>query len=134
MAGDISSTRACPGSGRFRQASREPIACSPIWSLWASEAAARRGAIGRRAARPARVSHLARSLPHRVRLVRPRRPAARRVQPVLFVNVVDWVVLVGTMVGIAAYGAWRTRDIRSLNTYLRGRASTGWGTIGVSVM
>jgi solute:Na+ symporter, SSS family len=50
------------------------------------------------------------------------------------VNVVDWVVLVGTMVGIAAYGAWRTRDIRSLNTYLRGRASTGWGTIGVSVM
>jgi SSS family solute:Na+ symporter len=50
------------------------------------------------------------------------------------VNVVDWVVLVGTMVGIAAYGSWRTRDIRSLNTYLRGRASTGWGTIGVSVM
>ncbi|HEU5190672.1 MAG TPA: sodium:solute symporter [Methylomirabilota bacterium] len=49
-------------------------------------------------------------------------------------NVVDWVVLVGTMVGIAAYGAWRTRDIHSLNTYLRGRASTGWGTIGVSVM
>jgi Na+/proline symporter len=50
------------------------------------------------------------------------------------VNLLDWVVLVGTMVGIAAYGTWRTRDIRSLNTYLKGRTSTGWGTIGVSVM
>jgi len=50
------------------------------------------------------------------------------------VNLVDWVVLIGTMVGIAFYGAWRTRDIRSLDTYLRGRVSTGWGTIGVSVM
>jgi len=50
------------------------------------------------------------------------------------VNAIDWVVLLGTMVGIAAYGSWRTRDIRSLNTYFKGRRSTGWGTIGVSVM
>jgi len=50
------------------------------------------------------------------------------------VNVADWVVLLGTIVGIAAYGAWRTRHVRSLNTYLRGNASTGWGTIGLSVM
>jgi Na+/proline symporter len=50
------------------------------------------------------------------------------------VNVADWVVLLGTIVGIAAYGSWRTRHVRSLNTYLRGNASTGWGTIGVSVM
>ena len=49
-------------------------------------------------------------------------------------NAVDWVVLLGTIVGIAAYGAWRTRHVRSLNTYLRGNASTGWGTIGLSVM
>ncbi len=49
-------------------------------------------------------------------------------------NVVDWVVLLGTMVGIAAYGSWHTRHVRSLNTYLRGNASTGWGTIGLSVM
>jgi Na+/proline symporter len=32
------------------------------------------------------------------------------------------------------YGAWRTRDVRSLNTYLRGNTSIGWGTIGLSVM
>ena len=49
-------------------------------------------------------------------------------------NVADWVVLLGTIVGIAAYGAWRTRHVRSLNTYLRGNASAGWGTIGLSVM
>ena len=49
-------------------------------------------------------------------------------------NVADWVVLLGTIVSIAAYGAWRTRHVRSLNTYLRGNASTGWGTIGLSVM
>src|SRR5207249_1020026 len=29
---------------------------------------------------------------------------------------------------------WRTRHVRSLNTYLRGNASAGWGTIGLSVM
>jgi solute:Na+ symporter, SSS family len=50
------------------------------------------------------------------------------------VNFADWVVLLGTMVGIAAYGSWRTRHIRSLNTYLKGSQSTGWGTIGLSVM
>ena len=49
-------------------------------------------------------------------------------------NLVDWVVLVGTMVGIAAYGSWRTRHTGSLQTYLRGSGSTGWGTIGLSVM
>jgi solute:Na+ symporter, SSS family len=50
------------------------------------------------------------------------------------VNVADWVVLLGTIVGIAAYGAWHTRHVRSLNTYLRGNVSNGWGTIGLSVM
>jgi SSS family solute:Na+ symporter len=50
------------------------------------------------------------------------------------VNLIDWVVLIGTMVGIAAYGGWRTRHTRSLQTYLRGSRSTGWGTIGLSVM
>src|SRR5205809_7244487 len=38
------------------------------------------------------------------------------------------------MLGIAAYGSWRTRHIRNLNTYLKGSRSIGWGTIGLSVM
>lgn len=49
-------------------------------------------------------------------------------------NVLDWVVLVGTIVGIAAYGAWRTRHTDNLNTYLKGNYNTGWLTIGLSVM
>jgi SSS family solute:Na+ symporter len=50
------------------------------------------------------------------------------------VTVADWIVLLGTIVGIAAYGSWRTRHVRSLDTYLRGNTATGWGTIGISVM
>src|SRR5215207_7427345 len=49
-------------------------------------------------------------------------------------NLVDWFVLIGTMVGIALYGAWRTRHTDNLNTYLKGNKSTKWGTIGLSVM
>jgi Na+/proline symporter len=49
-------------------------------------------------------------------------------------NPLDWLVLVGTMVGIAAYGAWRTRHTNNLNTYLKGNYNTGWLTIGLSVM
>jgi solute:Na+ symporter, SSS family len=50
------------------------------------------------------------------------------------VNLADWVVLLGTMLGIAGYGFWRTRHIGSLNRYLKGSPSSGWGTIGLSVM
>ena len=46
-------------------------------------------------------------------------------------NAADWAVLLGTLVGIAAYGVWRTRHVRSLSTYLRGDAAIGWGTIGL---
>ncbi len=45
----------------------------------------------------------------------------------------DWIVLLGTMVGIAAYGAWRTRHTDHLDTYLKGSKTTGWFTIGLSV-
>ncbi len=49
-------------------------------------------------------------------------------------NLIDWLVLLGTIVGIAAYGAWHTRGTRSLNTYFKGSSTNGWGTIGLSVM
>ena len=49
-------------------------------------------------------------------------------------NALDWFILLGTMLGIAAYGAWRTRHTDHLDTYLKGNKSTGWGTIGLSVM
>ena len=49
-------------------------------------------------------------------------------------NPLDWVVLLGTMLGIAAYGTWRTRHTDHLDTYLKGDSATKWGTIGLSVM
>jgi Na+/proline symporter len=49
-------------------------------------------------------------------------------------NALDYLVLLGTMVGIAAYGMWQTRGRGSLKNYLKGDAATGWGTIGLSVM
>ena len=45
----------------------------------------------------------------------------------------DWIVLLGTMLGIAGYGAWRTRHTDHLDTYLKGSRTTGWFTIGLSV-
>lgn len=47
---------------------------------------------------------------------------------------IDYLVLLGTIVSIALYGAWKTRHSRNLNTYLKGDHTTGWGTIGLSVM
>jgi Na+/proline symporter len=49
-------------------------------------------------------------------------------------NWFDWIVLLATMVGIAAYGAWHTRHTDHLDTYLKGSQTTRWGTIGISVM
>jgi len=49
-------------------------------------------------------------------------------------NTLDWIVLLVTMVGIAAYGAWHTRHTDHLDTYLKGSKTTRWGTIGISVM
>ncbi len=52
----------------------------------------------------------------------------------VFMNSLDYVVLLGTILGIAAYGMWRTRGRRDLNTYLKGDGTTGWIVIGLSVM
>jgi SSS family transporter len=49
-------------------------------------------------------------------------------------SALDYVVLIGTMLGIAGYGIWRTRGRRSLDAYLKGRGKTPWFAIGLSVM
>ena len=49
-------------------------------------------------------------------------------------NTLDYVILVGTMLGIAAYAVWSTRGHHDLNRYLKGAGGTGWLTIGLSVM
>jgi solute:Na+ symporter, SSS family len=50
------------------------------------------------------------------------------------VNALDWIVLIGSILGIAAYGVWRTRGHRSLQVYLHGPGNTPWYVIGLSVM
>jgi SSS family solute:Na+ symporter len=49
-------------------------------------------------------------------------------------NLLDFVVLAGSMVGIAAYGVWETRGRQELSYYLKGDRRTGWAAIGLSVM
>lgn len=49
-------------------------------------------------------------------------------------NALDYVVLLGTILGIAGYGVWRTRGKASLHTYLKGEKNTHWLLIGLSVM
>ncbi len=49
-------------------------------------------------------------------------------------SVLDFAVLVASMLGIAAYGIWQSRGRSGLHHYLRGDRRTGWATIGISVM
>ena len=49
-------------------------------------------------------------------------------------SALDFVVLIGSMLGIAIYGIWHTRGRRSLETYLHGDRKTPWFAIGLSVM
>ncbi len=48
-------------------------------------------------------------------------------------NWIDWLVLLGTLGFIAAYGVWKTRRLNSLEGYLKGNDES-WATIGLSVM
>ena len=49
-------------------------------------------------------------------------------------NALDYAVLLGTIVGIAAYGMWCARHQQTLNSFLRGEGGTRWFSIGLSVM
>jgi Na+/proline symporter len=49
------------------------------------------------------------------------------------VSSLDWVVLVGTIAFIVAYGAWKSRGVKDLEGYLRGN-TLKWPTIGLSIM
>lgn len=49
-------------------------------------------------------------------------------------NGLDYAILLATILGIAAYGAWHTRGKQTVKTYLRGSGDTHWFIIGLSVM
>src|SRR4029079_17177270 len=46
----------------------------------------------------------------------------------------DWVILLGTLVSIVAYGTWKTRSVRTRESYLRGGTDNRWWKVGLSVM
>jgi Na+/proline symporter len=50
------------------------------------------------------------------------------------VNSLDYLILVGTLLGIAGYGIWRAKGGGDFRTYLKGSGKTHWLTIGLSVM
>ncbi len=49
-------------------------------------------------------------------------------------HLVDWIVLIGTLVVIAAYGVWKTRAVANTESYLLGDRELKWWTIGLSIM
>jgi solute:Na+ symporter, SSS family len=52
----------------------------------------------------------------------------------LRVSALDWVVLLGTIGAIVAYGVWKTRGAQTVGSYLRGGEDAKWWTIGLSIM
>lgn len=47
---------------------------------------------------------------------------------------IDWIILIGTLLFIVSYGAYRTRGSKNVQDYLRAGNQAKWWTIGLSVM
>ena len=48
--------------------------------------------------------------------------------------IIDWVVLLFTLIFIVGYGAWKTKGSKDVQDYIRGGNEAKWWTIGLSVM
>ena len=46
----------------------------------------------------------------------------------------DWAVMATTLLGIVAYGVYKTRSVRTAESYLLGDRDLRWWTIGLSIM
>ncbi|MEM6378448.1 MAG: sodium:solute symporter [Bacteroidota bacterium] len=49
-------------------------------------------------------------------------------------TLLDWIVMLGTIFGIVAYGIYKTRNVNSVKSYLLGDKDLKWWTIGLSIM
>jgi Na+/proline symporter len=49
-------------------------------------------------------------------------------------EILDWIVMLATLLGIVAYGVWKTRNVNSVQSYLLGDRDLPWWTIGLSIM
>ena len=49
-------------------------------------------------------------------------------------TMIDWLVMIGTLAAIVAYGVYKTRRVDNVKSYLLGDRDLKWWTIGLSVM
>ncbi len=49
-------------------------------------------------------------------------------------NILDWVILFGTIFFIVSYGVWKTRGSKNIEGYLKGDNTMKWWMIGISIM
>lgn len=49
-------------------------------------------------------------------------------------EVLDWIILIGTLLTIVIYGTWKTRGSKNVQDYVKGGNEAKWWTIGLSVM
>lgn len=49
-------------------------------------------------------------------------------------SVIDWIVLLGTLISIVAYGTWKTRGGDDMQSYVKGGNEAKWWGIGISIM
>ena len=49
-------------------------------------------------------------------------------------HIIDWIIMLGSMLGIVAYGVWKTRSVKNIKSYLLGDRDLPWWTIGLSIM
>ena len=49
-------------------------------------------------------------------------------------QLLDWIILICTLLFIVLYGAWKTRGSQNVQDFIRGGNQAKWWTIGLSVM
>ncbi|MBR9922907.1 MAG: sodium:solute symporter [Bacteroidetes bacterium] len=47
---------------------------------------------------------------------------------------IDWIIMLATLLGIVAFGIWKTRNVDNVRSYLLGDKDLPWWTIGLSIM
>src|ERR1051326_6004875 len=118
----FSSIRVIRGFVSCRREFREPIGYSRTCCRWENERSQPRCALVAQSVRPGTFPFCSGGSAH-VPLHCP-----------VFVNRLDYFVLIATILAIPLYGLWRTRGRTSLRQYLRGDSSIHWATIGLSVL
>lgn len=49
-------------------------------------------------------------------------------------EVIDWIILIGTLLFIVIYGTWKSRGSKNMNEFILGNNEAKWWTVGLSVM